>query len=133
MAKFDEKQNGYQHKRAVAGIDSNTKFKWPVDLVKDLLKALSNFKIVIEFQNLEIKGNKGSLLTKFHRSNVDLVAFISLHICHFYSDVSPTLSFFVFSFSALIFPIGCLALLFPYNVSFLLIFSDVDNRQWLKI
>ena len=29
---------------AAAGVDSNTKFKWPDDLVEDLLKALSNFK-----------------------------------------------------------------------------------------
>ena len=31
-------------------------------------------------------------------------------------------------FSALIFSIGCLALLFQTNTSFLLIFSDIDNR-----
>ena len=39
---------------AAAGTDSNNKFKWPVDLVQDLLKALSNFKTVMELQNLEI-------------------------------------------------------------------------------
>ena len=48
------------------------------------------------------------------------------------TDVSPTLlSFFVYFFSALlalIFSIGCLALLFQNNISFLLIFSDIDNR-----
>ena len=37
--------------------------------------------------------------------------------------------FFLFSFflSVLIFSIGCLALLFQNNISFLLTFSDIDN------
>ena len=30
------------------------KFKWSDDLAEDLLKALSNFKTVMEFQNLEM-------------------------------------------------------------------------------
>ena len=30
--------------------DLNTNFNWWDDLVEDLLKALSNFKIVMEFQ-----------------------------------------------------------------------------------
>ena len=33
---------------AEAGTDSNTKFKWQHDLVQDLLKALSNFKIAMK-------------------------------------------------------------------------------------
>ena len=37
-----------------AGTDSNTKFKWSDVLVENLFKALSNFKAVMEFQNLEI-------------------------------------------------------------------------------
>ena len=55
---------------SAADTDLNTKFKWSDDLVEYLLKALSNFKTVIDFQNLEISCNKGSLFTKFHRSNV---------------------------------------------------------------
>ena len=36
-----------EHKRARASTNSNTKFKWSDNLVEDLLKAPSNFKIVI--------------------------------------------------------------------------------------
>ena len=38
--------------KAASGTDSNTKFKWSDDLVEDLLKALSNFKTVMEFQKV---------------------------------------------------------------------------------
>ena len=55
---------------SAADTDLNTKFKWLDDLVEYLLKALSNFKTVMDFQNLEISFNKGSLFTKFHRWNV---------------------------------------------------------------
>ena len=34
-----------------SGADSNTKFKWSDDFVEDLLKALSNFKTAMAFQN----------------------------------------------------------------------------------
>ena len=54
--KFDEKllaTNTIEHV-AAAGIDSNSKFKWSDDLVEDFLNALSNFKTVMVFQNLEI-------------------------------------------------------------------------------
>ena len=36
---------------AGAGTESNTKFKCSDDLAEDLLKALGNFKTVMEFQN----------------------------------------------------------------------------------
>ena len=36
---------------AEVGTDSNTIFRWSDDLVEDLLKALSNFKTVMEFWN----------------------------------------------------------------------------------
>ena len=36
---------------AAEGTDSNKKFKWLDDLFEDLLKALINFKTVMEFQN----------------------------------------------------------------------------------
>ena len=36
---------------AAASTDSNTKFEWLDNLVEDVPKALSNFKIVVEFQN----------------------------------------------------------------------------------
>ena len=42
--------NTHEHV-AAAGIDLNTKCKWSDDLVEDLIKALSNFKTVMEFQN----------------------------------------------------------------------------------
>ena len=52
----------------------------------------------------------------------------------FYTDLSPTLlSFFILSFSALIFSIGYLALIFQNNIPFLLIFSDMDNRQKMTL
>ena len=41
-----------------AGTDSNTKFKWSDDLVDDLLKALSNFKMAMEFQNKDFNADK---------------------------------------------------------------------------
>ena len=41
-----------------AGIDSNTNFNWSDDLVEDLLKALSNFKTVMEFQNKDFIADK---------------------------------------------------------------------------
>ena len=37
-----------------AGTYQIPKFKWSDDLAEDLLKALSNFKTVMEFQNLEM-------------------------------------------------------------------------------
>ena len=40
--------NTHEHV-AAAGIDLNTKCKWSDDLVEDLIKALSNFKTVMEF------------------------------------------------------------------------------------
>ena len=43
---------------AAAGIGSNTKFNWSANLVEDLLKALSNFKPVGEFQNTDFKVDK---------------------------------------------------------------------------
>ena len=43
---------------AAAGIGSNTKFNWSANLVEDLLKALSNFKPVVEFQNTDFKVDK---------------------------------------------------------------------------
>ena len=36
---------------AATGKDSNNKLKWSDDLVEDLLKALSNFKTTMEFQD----------------------------------------------------------------------------------
>ena len=43
---------------AAAGTGSNTKFNWSANLVEDLLKALSNFKPVVEFQNTDFKADK---------------------------------------------------------------------------
>ena len=43
---------------AAAGTNSNTKFKWPDDLVEDLLNALRNFKVVMEFHNKDFKADK---------------------------------------------------------------------------
>ena len=41
-----------------AGTKSNTKFKWSDDLVEDLLKALRNFKKVMEFHNKDFNADK---------------------------------------------------------------------------
>ena len=49
--------NTSQHVVA-AGTGSNTKFNWSANLVEDLLKALSNFKPVVEFQNTDFKADK---------------------------------------------------------------------------
>ena len=46
---------------AAAGTDSNSKFKWSDDLVENLLKAPSNFKTVIEFQNKDFNADKPSI------------------------------------------------------------------------
>ena len=43
---------------AAASTESNTKFKWSDELVEDLLKALSNFKTAMEFQNKHINTEK---------------------------------------------------------------------------
>ena len=53
MKKLDEKQmvNNTNEHTATAGTDSNTTFRWSDELVEDLLKALSNFETVMEFQN----------------------------------------------------------------------------------
>ena len=41
-----------------AGTKSNTNFKWSDDLVEDLLKALRNFKKVMEFHNKDFYADK---------------------------------------------------------------------------
>ena len=41
-----------------ASTDSNTKFKWSDGLVEDILKALSNFKTVMGFQNENFNEDK---------------------------------------------------------------------------
>ena len=41
-----------------AGTKSNTNFKWSDDLVEDLLKALRNFKKVMEFHNKDFSADK---------------------------------------------------------------------------
>ena len=46
--------NTSEHVAAAGSTDSNFEFKWSDDLVEDLLKTLSNFKTVMEFQKLEI-------------------------------------------------------------------------------
>ena len=50
MRKFNDKQNGYQHKRAYTAAGTDTKFKWLDDL-EEVLKGLSSFKSdeVLEF------------------------------------------------------------------------------------
>ena len=45
---------------AAAGTKSDTKFKCSDDFVEDLLKALSNFKTVMEFQNKDFNADKPS-------------------------------------------------------------------------
>ena len=54
---------------AAADIDSNTKLKWSDDLTKHLLKALSNFKTAMEFQNKDFNTNKPPLHTKNEEGN----------------------------------------------------------------
>ena len=43
---------------AAAGTYSNTKLKWSDCLVEGLLKALSNFRTVMEFQNKDFNAEK---------------------------------------------------------------------------
>ena len=43
---------------AAAGTDSNTKFKLSDDLPMDLLKALSNFRTVMDIQNKDFNADK---------------------------------------------------------------------------
>lgn len=51
---------------AAAGTGSNTKSTWSDDLVQDLLKALSNFKTVMEFQEKHFNANKPSIHHLLH-------------------------------------------------------------------
>ena len=46
--------NTSKHVAAAGCANSNFEFNWSDDLVEDLLKTLSNFKTVMEFQKLEI-------------------------------------------------------------------------------
>ena len=55
---------------AAAGTDSNTEFKWSDDLVEDLLKALSNFKTVMEFQNKDFNADKPRQYEEVHKKIV---------------------------------------------------------------
>ena len=125
----DKTGNTLREHVIVAGTDSNSKLKWLDDLVEDLLKAASNIKTVMEFQNKDFKADKPCQYKEvhkkivnffFHRFNEDWGDHISVHqLPIFYTVVSSTfLSFFVFSFSAWVFSIGCLALLFQNNISY---------------
>ena len=57
---------------AAAGKDSNTKFKWSDDLFEDLLKALSNFKTVMEFQNKDFNADKPHQYEEVRKENVKI-------------------------------------------------------------
>ena len=50
--------NNTSEQVAAAGTDSSTKFKWSKELAEDLLKPLSNFKAVMEFQNKDFNVDK---------------------------------------------------------------------------
>ena len=50
--------NNTSEQVAAAGTDSSTKFKWSKELAEDLLKAFSNFKAVMEFQNKDFNVDK---------------------------------------------------------------------------
>ena len=50
---------------AAAGTDSNTKLKWSDDLAEDLMKALSNFKTLMEFQNNDSTQTNHTNTTKY--------------------------------------------------------------------
>ena len=107
--------NNTSKRIAAAGTNSNTKFKWSDDFVQDLLKALSSFKTVVEFQKEEFNANKPRQYEEVRKEIVE----INKRYVEYFGAVS---------FSALIFSIGCLTLLFLNNISFLIIFSDIDNR-----
>ena len=121
---------------AAAGADSNTKFKWSDDLAEELLKALNNFKTVMEFQNKYFSGDKPRQYEEV-RKKLALWALVSvmwnildhfLYLCFpviwmmrrkldFYLHWCPTHTFlFAFSFCGLIFSIGCLTLLSQNNI-----------------
>ena len=52
---------------AGTGTDSNTIFKWSDNLVEDLLKALSNFKTVMESQNKDFNAKNPCRYTEVRK------------------------------------------------------------------
>ena len=63
--------NNTSDRVAATGTDSNIIFKWSDDLIEDLLKALSSFKTVMEFQNKDFNGDKPCQYEKVRKENCE--------------------------------------------------------------
>ena len=61
---------------AGTGTDSNTIFKWSDNLVEDLLKALSNFKTVMESQNKDFNAENPCRYAEVRKENCENISSI---------------------------------------------------------
>ena len=76
----DKTGNTLREHVIVAGTDSNSKLKWLDDLVEDLLKAASNIKTVMEFQNKDFKADKPCQYKEVHKKIVNFFSIDSMKI-----------------------------------------------------
>ena len=67
----NEMANNTSEHVAAADTNSNTILRWLDDFVKDLLKALSNFKSVMEFQNKDFNANKPCQYEEVRKENCE--------------------------------------------------------------
>ena len=98
MSKSSKKNkmvNNTREHLTATGTDSNTIFKWSDDLAQDLLKALSNFKTVMQFQNKGFNADKSRRYEKIRKEIVKInerfvECFGSVSLPLFLSDMDKT-------------------------------------------